>query len=232
MTSVTGGALGYVSYQIGIIEGHLVHRYVSRWAPALCSRILFQTVLSLDVSTQTIFLYYISVIYTLSDYFLCFGVRCYTLVAMLNRWNQYNFSTPPSIIYLRAQVNSSTIVNIYWLVQKFKYQCCGFQVHFKSILVYNLKTKGDFWSKCPPYIMGYVINLGSMFFLFSLVLNLEYIDYSLRQIWSVYMQYLRCCDHSNKCLFLIIQQAEVLLNYFWVCNVFMWTASLSGKIRK
>ena len=65
--------------------------------------------------------------------------------------------------------------------------------------------------------MGYIINLGSMFFLFLLVLNLAYIDCSLCQIWSVYMQYLRCCDPSNKRSFPVIQQAEVLLNFFGEC---------------
>ena len=68
---------------------------------------------------------------------------------------------------------------------------------------------------------NYIINLGFTFFLFSLVSNLAYIYYSLCQIWSVYMQYSRCCDHSNKCLFLVIQQTEVLLNYFWWVYVTM-----------
>ena len=122
---------------------------------------------------------------------------------------------PSSVIYMRTQVNSSTIANICWLIQTFKYPCCGLQVHFKSILVCNLKTKSDFWSKCPHCIMGYITNLSSMFFLFSLFLNLAYIDYTLCKIWSVYMQYLRYCDHSNKCLFLVIQLAEVLLKFFW-----------------
>ena len=126
---------------------------------------------------------------------------------------------PSSVIQMRAQVNFNTIANICWLKQTFKYQCCGFQVHFKSILVYNFKTKRDFWSTCPHYIMGYMINLGSLFFLFSLVLNLAYIDYSLYQIWSVYTQYLRCFDHSNKCLFLVIQQAEVLQNFLVSVNI-------------
>ena len=62
--------------------------------------------------------------------------------------------------------------------------------------------------------MGYIIKLGSIFFLFALVSNLAYIEYRLYQIWSVYMQYLLCYDHSNKGLFLVIQQAEVLLNFF------------------
>ena len=52
ITLVTRGALGYVSYQKSIIQGHLGHRYASRGAPAPCSRIVFQTVFSLDVSTR------------------------------------------------------------------------------------------------------------------------------------------------------------------------------------
>ena len=51
MTPVTRGALRYVSYQKGIIQGHIVHRYASRRAPVLRSRIVLRTVLSLDVST-------------------------------------------------------------------------------------------------------------------------------------------------------------------------------------
>ena len=59
----------------GIIQGHLVHRYTPRKATVLCSRIVFWAVLSLDVSTQTVFLYYMSVKYTLKHFFLCFGVH-------------------------------------------------------------------------------------------------------------------------------------------------------------
>ena len=131
----------------------------------------------------------------------------------LKQMKSIQFFNPSSV--LGAQVNSNTIANICWLIQAFKYQCCGFQVHFKSILVYNLKTKRDFWLTCPLYIMGYIIHLGSLFFLLLLVWNLAHIDYSLCQIWNVYMQYLRCCNNSNKCLFFVIQQAEVLLNFFW-----------------
>ena len=83
----------------------------------------------------------------------------------------------------------------------------------------NLKTKSGFWSKCPHYIMGYITNVGSTFFLFSLIVNLAYIYYSLCQIWSVYMQHLRCCDCSNKLLFFVFQQAEMLLNFFWWVHV-------------
>ena len=67
--------------------------------------------------------------------------------------------------------------------------------------------------------MGYIINLGPTFFLLSLVLNLAYIDHSLCQIWSVYMQYLGRCDYYNNCLLSVIQQAEVLLNFFGECTL-------------
>ena len=70
-------------------------------------------------------------------------------------------------IYMRAQVNSTTPANIYGLIQTFKHQYWGFQVYFKSILVYNLKTKSDFGSKCSHYIMGYMINWVSIFFILS-----------------------------------------------------------------
>ena len=70
-------------------------------------------------------------------------------------------------------------------------------------------------------------------------LNLPYIDYSPCQMWRVYMQYLRCCDHSNECLFLVFQQAEVLLNFFsWVyvcdgnCCLTMSAVKRRGAITK
>ena len=74
MTPVTSGTIGYVSYQKGIIQGHLVHGYASRRAPALCSRIVFRTLLSLDVSTQTVFLYHMSLKYFEGLFLMFFGV--------------------------------------------------------------------------------------------------------------------------------------------------------------
>ena len=87
-------------------------------------------------------------------------------------------------------------------------------MYFKLIRVYSLETKSELWWKCWHYIMGYIMKLGSIIFLFALVSSLAYIEYRLCQTWSVYMQYLRCYDHSTKCLFLAIQQVEVLLNFF------------------
>ena len=75
------------------------------------------------------------------------------------------------------------------------------------------------------HIVAHMINLNSMFFLFSLVWIFAYIDDTLCQIWCIYMQYFWRCDHSNKCLFLVIQQAEVLLNFFW------WVYVLVGELQ-
>ena len=213
MTPVTRGALGYVSYQKGIIQGHLVQRYASKRAPTLLQ----------DRVSDCTFPDCFPILHGHKIYF--YGLFPMFLVSMLRagcyvkQMKSIQFFDPSSVIYMIAQVNSSTIANICWSIQTFKYQCFGFQVYFKSIciIVYNLKTKSEFWSKCPHYIMGCIIKLGSMFFLFPLVLNLTYIDYSLCQILSVYIQYLRCCDHFNKCLFAVNQQAEVLLNIFGEC---------------
>ena len=72
MTPVTLRAPGYVSYQKGIIQGHLFHRHATRKNPSLCSRVVFRAVLQVDVNTQTAFLCYMSVKYTLMGYFLFF----------------------------------------------------------------------------------------------------------------------------------------------------------------
>ena len=55
---------------------------------------------------------------------------------------------------------------------------------------------------------------------------LRYIEYSLCQIWVVYMQFLRCC--SNKRLFLVIYLAQVLLNFFGECMPTAIEASLNN----
>ena len=90
---------------------------------------------------QTIFLYYMSVEYT-EGLFLMLWCPCYALVVMSKRWNQYNCST---LHRLYIWGHRWILVNICWLIQTFKYQCCRFQWHYKLILVYNLKTKGDFF---------------------------------------------------------------------------------------
>ena len=74
--------------------------------------------------------------HTLRNIFLCFCVHAtHWLLCLTDEINTiFNLS---SVIYMRAQVNSSTIANMCWLIQTFKYQCCGSQVHFKTFLVCN-----------------------------------------------------------------------------------------------
>ena len=169
MTCVTHGALGYVSYQKGIIQGHLVYGYTSRRAPALFSRIVFRTVLSLDVSTQTVFLYYMSVKYTSRGYFWRFCCSCYALVVMSNRLNQYNFST----------LHRLYIWGHRWILV--------------LLLIYVNWCKHS-----NTNIVG-----------FKCILNL---------FWRIIWRSRAIFDHSIKCLFLVIQQAEVLINVecIWV----------------
>ena len=74
VTQAKRGALRCISYQKGIIQGHSDNRCPTREALSLCFFIVFQAVLSLDVNTETVFLYDMSVQYTLRDYFWCFFV--------------------------------------------------------------------------------------------------------------------------------------------------------------
>ena len=145
MTPVARGALGYVSYQKGIIQGHLLNRYAPRRAPALCSRIVFRTVLSLDVSIQIIFLYCMSVKKSLRGYLGFCWRPDYALVITSNKWNQYYFST---LKRLAIWGHRWILVLMLILDDWYKHSntnVCGFQVHFESILVYDLKTKSDFF---------------------------------------------------------------------------------------
>ena len=176
-------------------------------APGSC----FWAVLSLDVSTQTVFLYYMSVKYTLKRNFLCFWCPCCASAVMSNRWNQYAFN--PS--YMGAQVNTSAIAHIYWLIQTFKYQSFGFQVYFKTILVYNLKTKSGFWSKCQRYMMGYITNLSSIFSYFHC--------FWIWHIWIIHcanFEVYTCsiCDVVT----IPINACSSLFNRLRCCQTFWW----------
>ena len=63
VTLVTHGVLGYVPYQKGVTEVHPGNRCPTRKVLGLCSMIVFQVVLSLDISSQTVFSYHMSVKY-------------------------------------------------------------------------------------------------------------------------------------------------------------------------
>ena len=172
--------------------------------------IVFRTILSLEVSR--------SVKYTFRVYFWCFWCPCFALVVMSNRWNQYNFSTLHRLcILLHRWILVLLLIFVDWYKHS-NTDVAGSKCISNRYWYIIWRLNAIFLSKWPHYIMGYIIHLGSMFFLFSLVLNLAYIDYSLCQIWSVHMHYLRRCDHSNNCLFLVIQRAEVLLNFFGECR--------------
>ena len=183
---------------------------------------MVRTVLSLDVSTQAVFLYHISVTYTLRVYFWCFWCPCYALVVTSNRWNQYNFST---LHRLHTLLHRWILVLLLIFVDWYEHSNTNV-AGSKCILNRNWciiwRPKRDIWSKCPHYILGYMINVGPMSVLCALVLNLAYTNYWLCQNWSVYMQYLWRCDHSNNCLFLVTRQVEVLLNISSDCIPMHW----------
>ena len=120
VTQDTRGAHWYLSYQKGIIQGHTGHRYEIREALGLCSKIVFRAVFSLGISTQTVFLYYMSVKYTLRGYFWWFFVSMLHTGCNAKQMKSIQFVNPSSVRYMGAQVNSSFIVNICWLIQTFK----------------------------------------------------------------------------------------------------------------
>ena len=148
----------------------------------------------------------------ISDVLWC---SCYALVIISNRWNQYVFSILHRLyIWGHRWILALLLIFVDWYKHS-KTNFASSKCILNRIWCIIWRPKIDFWSKCPHYIMDYIKNLGSNLLLVSLVWNLAYIDYSLCQIWSVYMPYLQCCDHSKKCVFLVVQQAEVLLNFFW-----------------
>ena len=120
VTPVTRGAHWYLSHQKSIIQGHPGHRYATREALGLCSRIVFRVVFALDVNTQTIFLYYMSVKHTLRGYFLWFFVSMLRTGCYTKQMKSIQFFNPSLVGYIGAHVNSNCIANILWLIQTFK----------------------------------------------------------------------------------------------------------------
>ena len=158
MAPVTRGAPEYVSYTKSIIQWHLVHRYASRRAPTLCSRIVFRAVVSLDVSTQTVFLYYISVKYTLRGYFWCFLRPCYALVVISNRWNQYNFSTLHRLYIWRHRWTLMLLLIFVGWYKHSNTNVAGSKCILNRFWCIIWSPKFDFRSKFQYYIMGYIID--------------------------------------------------------------------------
>ena len=135
---------------------------------------------------------------------------------MSNRWNQYNFSTlhrlsmwghrwilVPLLIFVWYKHSYTTVV--------------GFKCILNRFWCIIRRPKAFSFIKMSTLHHGWHNKFGLCDFriqIRNLVLNLSYIDYLLCQIWSICMQYLRCCDHSNNSLFLVTQQVKVLLNFF------------------
>ena len=120
VTPVTRGAHWYLSHQKGIIQGHPGHRYATREALGLCSRIVFRAVFSLDVSTHTIFLYNVSVKYALRGYFLWFFVSMLPTGCYAKQIKSIQFPNLSLVRYMGAQANSKFIANICSLIRTFK----------------------------------------------------------------------------------------------------------------
>ena len=128
MTLVTRGSLGYSSHQKGVIQGHLVHRYASRRAPALCSIIMFRTVLSLDVSAQTVS-YIMSVKYIKRGYFSCFVVSMLRTGNYVKQMKSIRFFNPSSVIYIRRHRWILALLLIF--VDWYKHSNTNFAVGFR-----------------------------------------------------------------------------------------------------
>ena len=104
--------------------------------------------------------------------FLMFFASMLRTGCYIKQMKSIQFFNPSSVIYMKAQVNSYAIANICWLIQTFKYQCCGFQVHFESILVYNLKPKIRFSIKISILHNGLYNRLG--LYGFSIFIGFEF----------------------------------------------------------
>ena len=100
VTPATRGGLGYIAYQKGIIQAHLVHRYVPRKATVLCFKIVFWAVLSLHISTQTVFrkVYFEAL-------FLMFLVSMLRIGCYVKQMKSIPILKLPSVIYMGAKVN-------------------------------------------------------------------------------------------------------------------------------
>ena len=160
---------------------------------------VFRVVLSIDVSAENIYLYYMSVKYMLSVYFWCFFVTILPTGWYAKQTKSKQFVNPSSVLYMRAQVNSSTIANICWLIQAFKQQCFGTQALLNRFgcIIWKSKAMFDkeyshyiifalhYWlcNKCGLYIFPIVA--GSEFGVYWVVIvpNLRYIHTSLEMLW-------------------------------------------------
>ena len=116
--------------------------------------------------------------------------------------------------YMGAQVNSSAIANIGSLIQTLHsnsrvwgsrciFNRFGYMIwRLKAILTKMITLHNGLYDKFEPYIVHTFIG-------FELGIYRVFILPNLKCIYAFF----RCCDHSYKCLFLVIRLAEVLLNF-------------------
>ena len=79
-------------------------------------------------------------------HFWCFWCPYYALAVMSNRWNQCNFSTLYRLyIWGHRWILVLLQIFVHWC-KHWNTNVVGSKCILKSILVYNWKTKSDFWS--------------------------------------------------------------------------------------
>ena len=74
---------------------------------------------------------------TWTGYFWCFFMSILRNGCYAKQTKSKHFFNPAPITFMGAQVKSSAIANTCWWIQTFKWQCFGFQGHFKPIWVYT-----------------------------------------------------------------------------------------------
>ena len=152
---------------------------------------------------------------------------------MSHRWNQYNFSTLHRLflrehrwilvlllIYVDWYIHSKTdvagskyILNRFWCITW----------RSKAIFFIKMSTlhnglHNKFWASCFCYLHWFWI------------WNISIIHFAKFEVYTCSI-----CDHSNKCLFLVIQDAEVLQNFFGECMLYKcrgspWQRASCGKM--
>ena len=117
--------------------------------------------------------------------FLMFWCPCYALVVMLDRWNQFKFLTLHRLyIWGHKWILMLLLTFIDWYKHS-KAKVLGSKCIIMILIKISTSHKGlhkQFGLYIFPIFIGFEFSLYWLF---------------ICQIWSVYMQYLRCCDYSN-----------------------------------
>ena len=107
----------------------------------------------------------------------------YALVVMPNRRNQYKFSTQHQLYFWEHRwILVQLLISADWFWHS-NSRVWGSKYILNRLGCKIWRPKAVIDKKCSHYIIGYIRDLGPIFFTLSLVLNL----YSICRIWSVYM---------------------------------------------